>query len=311
MNFLDLQVNGYAGIDFNGDDELDVPAVDTICSRLTSHGVEGILVTIITDHLSVMQARLQRLARLRAISPAFRKIMRGFHIEGPFINPTEGYRGAHPADAILTADISAMERLLDAAQGLTCLVTLAPEQDPGFHLTRLLVRKGIVVSAGHTNASLDELKGAIDAGLKMFTHLGNGCPAIMPRHDNIVQRALSLRDRLWLCFIADGVHIPFFALKNYLDIAGTERSIVVTDAISAASLGPGRYRLGRWDLTISSDLVARAPGADHLVGSTVTMEMSFNNLTGKLGLSDSVARKLLAENPSAALAEGRVGHPTL
>jgi len=302
MKFFDLQVNGYAGIDFNGDDIPEGVALDTMCSRLTEHGVEGILATIITDSLPVMEARLERLASLHDRSPSFRRIVRGFHIEGPFISPIDGYRGAHPADAIRTADLLAMERLLDAAHGLTRLVTLAPEQDPGFHLTRMLVRKGIVVSAGHTNASLEDLKGAIGEGLTMFTHLGNGCPGSMPRHDNIVQRVLSLRDQLWLCFIADGVHIPFFVLKNYLDLAGLEKSIIVTDAIVAAGLGPGRYRFGRWDLSVGNDLVARAPGANHLLGSTVTMEASYRNLTEELGLSDAEAHKLLTENPRAAFA---------
>jgi N-acetylglucosamine-6-phosphate deacetylase len=125
----------------------------------------------------------------------------------------------------------------------------------------------------------------------------------MPRHDNIIQRVLSLREQLWLCFIADGAHIPFFALKTYLDLVGTERAIVVTDAIAAASLGPGRYRLGRWDLQIAEDLVARSPDGSHLVGSTVTMERSIENLTGKLGLAKDIAWKLVSENPRRSIRE--------
>jgi N-acetylglucosamine-6-phosphate deacetylase len=303
VNFFDLQVNGYAGVDFNGDEELNLPVLETVCARLAEHGIEGILATIITDSLPVMEERLRRVARLRRQVPAFGKMVRGIHIEGPFISPVEGYRGAHPLDAIRQADLAAMEKLLDAADGLTRMVTLAPEQDPGFHVTRMLFKQGIAVSAGHTNASLNELKGAIDAGLTLFTHLGNGCPAVMPRHDNIVQRALSLRDQLWLCFIADGAHIPFFALKNYLQLTGTEKAIVVTDAIAAASLGPGRYTLGRWNLVIGEDLVARPPHGDHLVGSTVTMERSFRNLIDQIGLTETEARKLLVENPRKAIGE--------
>src|SRR5258708_6273026 len=185
--------------------------------------------------------------------------MRGIHIEGPFINSEVGYRGAHPVDAIRRADVSAMQRLLDAADGLVRLVTLAPEQDLGLRVTRMLTDKKIIVSAGHTNASLDELKAAIDAGLTMFTHFGNGCPAVLPRHDNILNRVMSLRDKLWVSFIADGAHIPFFALKNYLAWFGTEKSIVVTDAIAAAGMGPGVHRLGRWEIKIGEDGVAHSP----------------------------------------------------
>ena len=302
MGFFDLQVNGYAGIDFNSND-LDPESVEAMSSRLLGHGVDGILVTLITDSLPLMVGRLKHLVRLRRDLPLFRKVMRGFHIEGPFINPADGYRGAHPMDAVLTADKSAMQKLLDAGDGLTRLVTLAPECDPGLEVTRMLADSNVTVSAGHSNASVETLKAAIDAGLTMFTHLGNGCPSTLPRHDNIIYRVLSLRDQLWLCFIADGAHIPFFVLKTYLDLVGTERAIVVTDAIAAASLGPGRYTLGRWDLSISDDLVARSPDGSHLVGSTITMERSLENLTEKLGLAQEIAWKLVSENPRRSIGE--------
>jgi N-acetylglucosamine-6-phosphate deacetylase len=302
MGFFDLQVNGYAGVDFNADD-LDAESVEAMSARLVHQGVDGILVTLITDSLPSMVARLQRLVHLRGDLPSFRKVMRGFHIEGPFINPKDGYRGAHPVDAVLTADRSAMQKLLDAADGLTRLVTLAPECDPGLQVTRMLIDSGVAVSAGHTDASLDILKAAIDAGLTMFTHLGNGCPSTMPRHDNIVQRVLSLRERLWLCFIADGAHIPFFALKTYLDLVGVERAIVVTDAMSGASLGPGRYRLGRLELDVADDLIARSPDGLHLAGSTITMERSVQNLTERLGFTKENAWKLVAENPRRSIGE--------
>ncbi len=129
MSYFDLQVNGYAGVDFNSD-SLDPALVSAACEGLLAQGVEGILATIITDALPAMESRLRALVALRATVPALRRIMRGIHIEGPFLSPVDGYRGAHPADAILTASESAMQRLLDAADGLTRLVTLAPEQDP-------------------------------------------------------------------------------------------------------------------------------------------------------------------------------------
>ena len=130
MGFLDLQVNGYAGVDFNGD-ELEEERVDAACARMESEGVEGILVTIITDSLAAMKWRLRKVVELRAGVASLRRIMRGFHIEGPFLNPAEGYRGAHPADAVMAGDVSTMEGLLDAADGLTRVVTLAPEMDKG------------------------------------------------------------------------------------------------------------------------------------------------------------------------------------
>jgi N-acetylglucosamine-6-phosphate deacetylase len=300
MGFFDLQVNGFGGVDFNAE-HLQPQSIEAMSERLLQEGVDGILVTLITDSIPSMAHRLRGLARLRQSLPSFRKVMRGFHIEGPFLNPADGYRGAHPRDAIIMADRSGMQELLDAGEGFVRLVTLAPECDPGLRVTRMLSDRGVVVSAGHTDASLETLKAAIDAGLTMFTHLGNGCPSLMPRHDNIIHRVLSLREQFWLCFIADGAHIPFFALKTYLDLVGTERAIVVTDAMSGAGCGSGKYSLGRLQLDIGDDLVARSPDGFHLAGSTITMERSLANLTEKLGFSRDAAWRLVSENPCRAM----------
>lgn len=299
--YFDLQVNGYGGVDFNTDD-LTPDGLHRACELLRRDGVAGFLATITTEDLDAMCRRLAVLARYREVDDLAKELIRGFHIEGPFLNENTGFRGAHPLDAIRPAGPDAMRRLLDAAGGLTRLVTLAPERDPGFAVTRMLVSQGIIVSAGHTDASLDELRGAVDAGLSMFTHLGNGCPMLLHRHENIIQRALSLAGRLRICFIADGVHVPFAALRNYLRLAGTERSIVVTDAIAAAGLGPGRYRFGRWDLLVGEDRVARAPDGSHFVGSAGTMPLSYKNLIEGVGLSRAEALRLTCDNPRAALA---------
>jgi len=194
-----------------------------------------------------------------------------------------------------------MERLLEAAGGLTRIVTIAPERDPGMQVIRRLVNQGVCVSAGHCNPSLDVLDAAIDAGLSMFTHLGNGCPRQMDRHDNIVQRVLSRADKLWICFIADGVHIPFFVLSNYLRSTGAGRCIVVSDAMAAAGLGPGRYRLGRWEVEVGHDLVACAPDGSHLVGSAMSMSKAAANLSLCLQCDDSTIRSLLYDNAASIL----------
>lgn len=301
--FFDLQVNGYGGVDFNSDG-LTAGQLHICCQKLAEDNVAAILATIITTEIPAMCQRLARIYELRERDPLARQMIAGFHIEGPFLNETKGYRGAHPEAAIRLADADVMRRLLDSAGGLARLVTLAPERDPGMQVTRLLADAGIVVSAGHTDATLHELNAAIDAGLSMFTHLGNGCPMLLPRHDNIIQRALSLSDRLWLTFIADGAHVPWPALGNYLRAATIKRGIVVTDAISAAGLGPGRYRLGEWDLLVGEDRVARAPDGSHLVGSAGTMPLSRMNLVSHLGLSGAQVDQLTIHNPRRAMSVG-------
>jgi N-acetylglucosamine-6-phosphate deacetylase len=248
-----------------------------------------------------MCRRLNRIVKWRDADPLARQIIAGIHIEGPFLNETDGYRGAHPADVIRPADVDLMQRLLEAAEGLTRLVTLAPERDAGCRVINLLTGTGITVSAGHCNPTLDELAAAIDAGLSVFTHLGNACPAILPRHDNIIQRVLSRSDRLMICFIADGVHVPLMALGNYLRCAGIDRCGVVSDAMAAAGLGPGRYRLSRWEVVVGDDLAARAPDGSHLLGAAMSLRRAEKNLRDVLHLSEGDCRTLLADNPRRAV----------
>lgn len=183
MGYFDIQVNGYAGVDFNQAD-LSADDLHRACERLRGDGVEGILAAIITEKEEFMIRRIARIVELRKADELARSVIEGIHIEGPFLNPKDGFRGAHPVDAIRTANVELMERLLEASEGLTRIVTLAPEQDPGCRVTRMLADQGITVSAGHTDASLLQLEEAIDAGLSMATHLGNGCPGMLSRHDN-------------------------------------------------------------------------------------------------------------------------------
>ena len=227
----------------------------------------------------------------------------GIHIEGPFISPIDGYRGAHRLNAVREADVDFMQRLCDAAGGLLRVVTLAPEMDERGTVISLLAKAGVVVSAGHTNASLDQLTRAIDHGLSMFTHLGNGCPMNLPRHDNIIQRVLSFAGKLRITFIADGVHVPYVALGNYLRIVGIENAIIVTDATAAAGLGPGTYSLEHWQFVVGDDLVARAPDGSHLLGSAMPMSQVRERLRTFLGFDSRQLDALLMNNGRRALSD--------
>lgn len=296
MGYFDLQVNGYAGVDFNKD-SLTAEELRHAVEALRRDGVDAILATIITEQFDRMCRRMTRIAQLRDADPLAQQIIKGIHVEGPFISALPGYVGAHPKDAVIPASSDAARRLVEAGRGLVKLVTLAPEADEKCAATAYFAERGIRVSAGHTNASLDQLKRAMDRGLTFFTHLGNGCPAELPRHDNIIQRVLSLREHLHIMFIADGAHVPFFVLKNFIDLVGTYRCVVVTDAIAPAGLGPGKYTLGRWELQIGDDMVARSPDGSHLVGSAMPMRHAVANLEKNVGLSSPQARKLVDVNP--------------
>jgi len=164
--------------------------------------------------------------------------------------------------------------------------------DINYLLTKYLHSEGIIISAGHCNPTLEELKSAIAAGLSMFTHLGNGCPQILARHDNIIQRVLSLKDDLKICFIADGIHIPFYALKNYIRTAGIENCIITTDAMAAAGAKAGRYTISNIELEVGIDRIVREPGKPNFAGSAIDMKSSALNLKTELGLSDEEISQL-------------------
>ncbi len=296
--FYDIQVNGYAGIDFNQND-LTQDDLHHACEKLKNDGTAGILATLVTASLDDMKIRLANIVKYREADPLIHELICGIHIEGPFINRESGYRGAHPEAHVIDADPDRMDELLEAAGGLAKVVTLAPEKDKGMRVTRRLADQGITVSAGHCNPSLEELHKAIDAGLSMFTHFGNGIPNTISRHDNVLQRVLSVRKHLWICYIADGMHIPLFALKNYLDLTGPEHSIVVTDCMAGASAPPGRYRISHIELEVGADGVVREPGKENFAGSSATMQKCYRNLTQKMGLDVAAAQKLTIENPAA------------
>ena len=297
---LDLQLNGFKGIDFNADD-LGLDAMRRACEAVRLHGGGRMLATIITDRLDRMTARIDRLAALHAEDELVREVMAGIHIEGPFISPLPGFVGAHPHEHVLSASVDMAKRLVDASRGLVRLVTLAPEHDASHATTRWLAGQGILVSAGHCDPSLAMLNDAIDAGLSCFTHLGNGCPLMLHRHDNIIQRVLAADRLRWVMVIADGVHLPPMLLRTIIRQIGIDRTIAVTDATAAAGMGPGRYVLAGQEVVVGEEGAAWAPDRSHLVGSTATMDDIRGFLGCAVGLSDADVDRLTVDNPLRAL----------
>lgn len=308
--YVDLQVNGFRGIDFNCD-QLQSQDVACLCQQLRDDNVVGILATVISDDICSMCRRLTRIREIRDANPLVADVIWGIHIEGPFINEQPGFIGAHLPCAARWADSNVMDRLLDAAGDLVRIVTLAPERDAKCKVTRMLANRGIRVAAGHCDPSIDQLRAAIDAGLSMFTHLGNGCPLVMHRHDNIIQRVLSLSDHLWIGFIADGVHVPIPALRNYLRLVGVDHSFVVTDAIHAAGNGPGTYRFVGQTVIVDDHLATWDEQHTHLVGSASTMSDAVTILRDGVGLSEPEIERLTYANPSKIISSNGYGRDSL
>ncbi|MFM7292770.1 MAG: N-acetylglucosamine-6-phosphate deacetylase [Planctomycetia bacterium] len=294
---LDLQLNGYKGVDFNADD-LSLDAMRRACAAVRADGGGRMLATIITDRLDAMAARIARLAAMHAADAEIRAVMAGIHVEGPFINASAGFVGAHPAAHVMPASPAAARRLLDAGGGLVRLLTLAPECDEGLVTTRFLAKEGVCVSAGHCDASREQLARAVDAGLAAFTHLGNGCPLSLHRHDNIIARVLALDGLRFVMVITDGVHVPPWVLASWIKQIGIERTVAVTDGTAAAGMTPGRYTLGGREVIVAADGAAWSPDRSHLVGSTATPADIRRILGDRLSLSEADIDRLTLLNPA-------------
>ena len=271
---VDLQVNGYGGLDFNGDPTSWTPEVwRAQRDRMMQRGVVAALPTFITDAPEALANKVRAYKALLAEDPDLADFFPALHIEGPFISPEDGPRGAHPLAHCRTPEDAPdlMPQLLDLAEGRIALVTLAPELPGAVRLIESLCAAGVRVALGHTGANTEAIEAAVAAGASLSTHLGNGSHQVLPRHDNYIQTQLAL-DALHASFIADGHHLPPHALKNFLRAKTPARSILTTDAMAAADLGPGEYTLGAATVTVSESLRVSLAGHPGLAGSALTLD---------------------------------------
>jgi N-acetylglucosamine-6-phosphate deacetylase len=295
---FDFQVNGFGGIDFQRDDLTPAQFARAVAA-LRDHGTAGIFATFITDEIEVLCRRFAAFEKLCAASPAAGAAILGYHLEGPWLSPEPGYRGAHPAGPMRAPTLADFDRLQAAANGRLRLVTLAPEWPGSAEFIAAITRRGVHVSLGHTNATDAQIDAAVRAGARFCTHLGNGCPVQMHRHDNIVQRLLA-RDELIACFIPDGIHLPRGVLKNFVRAKPAGRVLFTTDAMAGAGAPPGRYTIGPHEIDVGADGVARQPGALNFAGSTLTPDVGVRNVADWLDLPAEIAHALWSTEAARA-----------
>ncbi len=288
---FDLQVNGFAGVDFQRVD-LEPGELLWAVEALRQHGVGGILLTLISDEIDALCSKLARIESFRRADPRVARMVRGYHLEGPYLNPDDGFRGAHRADCQRAPQVAHLHRFVEASEGNVRMITLAPEWPGSPEFIEAAVIAGSVISLGHTNASDIQIDDAIRAGATLCTHLGNGVPHNLPRHDNVVQRLLA-RDELTACLIPDGVHLPPFVFKNFFNAKPAGKVILTTDAMAAAGAPPGFYTLS--DIQVESvGGVALVPGSGFFAGSCLTADRGVENAAKWLGVSLAEARDLFS-----------------
>jgi N-acetylglucosamine-6-phosphate deacetylase len=268
---VDIQINGFAGIDFNRAIESD-DAWHHAAHQLYAHGCTGFLIALITNTAEGYRHLLKDLAGRINLDP---RNCLGFHMEGPWLNPDPGYRGAHRAEWMGKPDVRTLEEWWTLAGPLLKLITLAPEVDPAASakVIRAGLEKKIAFFIGHSGAMGETLAKALAAGVDGWTHLGNAMPATVPKFDNVLLHALA-QPGLLASLIPDGLHLPphaFRALAGALNRAQPSRLLLTTDAMAAAASGTkGKYSLGGVEVDIGADGSARLPGSGRLAGSTLT-----------------------------------------
>ena len=297
MTFFDHQVNGFAGVDFQ-QPALTAAELDHALSALRARGTR-ILLTLITAPIAQLERQFARIESLLRES-AFAEVVAGYHLEGPYLSPLPGFHGAHPAELMKAPDLREFDRLQAAAGGRLRLVTLAPEWPGSASFIRELTSRGICTSIGHSDADNAAIDAAIEAGLRLCTHLGNGVPGQLPRHDNVMQRLLA-RDELVAAFIPDGIHLPPPVLKNFVRAKPRDRVIFTTDCMAAAGAGPGSYSIGRLTVEVGEDGVVREPGKSNFAGSSLTMDRACANVQRYLGWSAGEATAACGERAAAAV----------
>ncbi len=246
---VDLQVNGFKGHDFNGGD-VTAETVGSVTRALYAEGVTTYLPTVITNGDAAIEGAVRAIARAGA---------RGIHLEGPFISPEDGPRGAHDKAFVKAPDLGLFRRWQDAAEGAIRIVTLSPEWAGASEFIARCASGGVTASIGHTAAAPQQVREAVAAGATMSTHLGNGCHRSLPRHHNYVWEQLA-EDRLSAGLIADGFHLPPAVLAVFLRAKG-ERAFLVSDAVYLAGQAPGAY-----STHIGGNVVLTPEGRLHVAG---------------------------------------------
>jgi N-acetylglucosamine-6-phosphate deacetylase len=231
----------------------------------------------------------------------------GFHLEGPFLNPTQGYAGCHPPTAMIQPDPSVLARLTKHLRRPILLLTLAPERPGAIPVIAWARNNGMVVAMGHTAADHAATAQAANAGVTLSTHLGNALPQPQPKFLNPLMAQLA-EDRLHASFIADGIHIPPDVLKVFIRAKTPSRCILVTDATAAAAAPPGLYHFSGMTIDHTADGSVRVPGSATLAGSALTLDQAVRNLIAWNLADPATALAMASTHPNALLTPALAHH---
>tara|TARA_R110002050_G_scaffold107424_2_gene217821 strand:- start:13761 stop:14978 length:1218 start_codon:yes stop_codon:yes gene_type:complete len=306
---IDVQINGFMGVDFSGPD-LTVEGIRKATKALWKVGVTTYFPTIITSDFKRMKKNFAILAQAQK-DPEIGASIPGFHLEGPYISPLPGFRGAHLEKYIKNPDWEEFQELQRAANNGIKLITLAPELEGAIPFIRNCVANGIIVALGHHNGSAKDIERAIDAGAKMATHLGNGCANEINRHHNPLWPQLA-DDRITPSIIADGFHLTKEEVRSFYKVKGPNKTILVSDALDLAGLPPGEYTRGERTLLLTPNVV-KLPKENVLAGAAspisacvgVIMDYTQCTLKDAIQMASTNPAELFSLNDLGEIGQGK------
>ncbi|HZQ21640.1 MAG TPA: amidohydrolase family protein [Terriglobales bacterium] len=296
--FIDLQVNGFAGIDFS-DPNLRVEQAIRVLPAVWATGVTSFYPTLITNSYERLRRNFAVLEEARRACTAFQLCVPGYHLEGPYF-PDGPARGVHNPEFLRSPDWDEFTRLQEAAGHRIKIVTLAPELPGALEFIARCVRAGVVCAIGHTDATATVIHAAVDAGARLSTHLGNGCATMIDRHQNPLWPQLA-NERLHVSLICDGFHLPEDLLRVIVKVKGVNGCILVTDAIHVANMPPGRYTLVDMpvELLPSGKVVKRDRAS--MAGSALAMNRAVSIFQQHASVSFEDACIAATKNPASLL----------
>jgi N-acetylglucosamine-6-phosphate deacetylase len=291
---IDNQINGYANVDFSGND-LTSEKVVTVTKAIWQTGVTSFLPTLITNSHDNLCRNLRILDKACKIDESVNESVPGFHLEGPYISPEEGYRGCHPLKYIRKPDWSEFTQYQNASGGRIIQVTIAPELEGASEFIKHCKDEGIIVAIGHSSASAHQITQAVDNGATLSTHLGNGCANLIHRHKNPIWPQLA-DDRLTPSLIADGHHLLPEEIKVFYKVKGSDNIILTSDVICLAGMAPGKYVFMETEVILTAEGMLLNEELDCLAGASFPLKKGVENIMKFTGCALRDAVKMASGN---------------
>jgi N-acetylglucosamine-6-phosphate deacetylase len=290
---IDNQINGYANVDFTGDN-LTVEGVLSATREILGTGVTSFMPTLITSSHESLKRNFSVLAKACEDS-LVNSCVPGFHLEGPYISRADGFRGTHAAEHVRKPSWKEFIEYNKASENRIIQVTVAPEVEGALDFIKKCVSEGIIVAIGHSNANSRQIDLAVENGAVLSTHLGNGCANMIHRHNNPLWPQLA-NDKLIPSIIADGNHLLPEEVKVFIKAKGTDNIILTSDVVYLAGMKPGRYTFSGMDVELKEDGTLLNIAQHCLAGASFPLKKGVGNVMKFAGLTLGEAVKMASEN---------------